>query len=63
MPLHYNWFKNGIPIGKTAKFIINSGDIYVMNEKATGNDWKKKSLYTLRHAAGQDKNVKLKKTK
>jgi hypothetical protein len=63
MPLYYNWFKNGIPIGKTAKFVINSGDIYVMSEKATGNDWKKKSLYTLRHAAGQDQNVKLKKTK
>jgi hypothetical protein len=28
------------------------GDIYLMDEKATGNDWKNKSIETLRHATG-----------
>ena len=32
-----------------------------MSEKAVGNDWKKKSIYTLRHAAGIDKYISLKK--
>ena len=26
--------------------------MYFMSEKATGNDWKKSSIVTLRHAAG-----------
>ena len=25
-----------------------------MSEKATGQDWKKRNIYTLRHAAGAD---------
>jgi hypothetical protein len=29
--------------------------MYVMSEKATGNDWKKKNILTLRHAAGAEK--------
>ncbi len=33
--------------------------IYIMSEKATGNDWKKrKEKWTLRHAAGDKKNLK-----
>ena len=28
-----------------------------MSEKATGNDWKKKNIYTLRHAAGSKKYI------
>jgi len=31
------------------------GDIYVMSEKATGFDWKRSSIPTLRHAAGYAK--------
>ena len=56
------------------KFMINGGDIYVMSEKATGQDWKKKvrsvpsscpsgcrrePLPTLRHAAGSVKYTKV----
>ena len=57
------------------KFIINAGDIYLMSEKATGQDWKKsvvqgvacpsgckkEALLTVRHAAGSAKYTKLKK--
>tara|TARA_Y100000591_G_scaffold247537_1_gene218635 strand:- start:822 stop:1568 length:747 start_codon:yes stop_codon:yes gene_type:complete len=59
MPICFNWFKQCKPIG--TKFIaqINSGDIYVMSEKTTGYDWKKRSIYTLRHSAGADKYTKL----
>lgn len=59
MNLYFNWFKNCNPIGEMFKTIINSGDIYVMSEKVVGNDWKKKSLYTLRHSAGCEKYTKL----
>ncbi len=54
-PLHYQWFHQSKPVGK--RFVINveHGDIYFMSFKATGNDWKKRSKYTLRHAAGAKK--------
>lgn len=59
MPLYYQWFLNSKPIGENKKFIINSGDIYVMSEKAVGTDWKKKLFPTLRHAAGCEKYTKI----
>lgn len=53
--LVYQWYYNKNPIGQKIRFILNHGDIYIMSEKATGNDWKKQSIYTLRHAAGSKK--------
>jgi hypothetical protein len=35
-------------------------DIYAMSEKATGFDWKKKTIVTLRHAAGCKKYLQIK---
>jgi hypothetical protein len=58
-PICYNWFYKGIPIGENIKFNLNHGDIYFMSDKATGNDWKKKNIMTLRHAAGVDKFIKI----
>ena len=58
IPLHYQWFKYSKPIGERIKFNIDHGDIYIMSEKATGNDWKKKKICTLRHAAGCKKFLK-----
>jgi hypothetical protein len=55
LPLHFQWFFKSNPIGERIKFNLEHGDIYVMSEKATGNDWKRKSVYTLRHAAGCSK--------
>lgn len=54
MNLHFNWFYNSISQGETLKLRLNNGDMYMMSEKAVGNDWKKRSLYTLRHSAGRD---------
>lgn len=36
---------------------LNSGDIYIMDEIATGNNWKLRKTPTLRHAAGAPKYV------
>ena len=61
MPICFNWFKKSEPLGTTFITQINSGDIYVMSEKTTGYDWKKRSLYTLRHSAGAASYTKLPK--
>ena len=60
MPLCYTWFHNNENISNVVSFgNINHGDMYVMSEKATGYDWKSKSKYTLRHAAGCEKYTKI----
>ena len=63
MPICFNWFKDSKPLGSTFTTQINSGDIYIMSEKTTGYDWKKRSLYTLRHSAGAPSYTKLPKPK
>lgn len=40
--MHYQWFLKGKPIGKRAIIELEDKDVYVMSEKATGNDEKKK---------------------
>lgn len=57
LPLSYRWYLNSKPIGEKFILQLQHGDLYVMSEKAVGNDWKKKSIYTLRHAAGSAKFV------
>ena len=59
MVLIYSWFYNSKPIGKPIKLELKDGDLYIMSEKATGNDWKYRSKVTLRHAAGCEKYTKL----
>jgi len=61
--LHYNWFLRGESVGKRIKIDLNHGDMYIMSEKATGNDWKKKKTLTLRHAAGAKKYTTIKSKK
>ena len=52
-PIHWQWYHRSKPIGDRLKFEIGAGDIYIMSEKASGYDWKRRSLKTLRHAAGE----------
>lgn len=59
IPLHYQWFVKSEPIGEKVKLNFNHGDIYIMSEKATGCDWKLRSIPTLRHAAGAKKFTEL----
>jgi len=55
MPLCYVWYYNNKPCSNILKFNLNHGDIYIMSEFTTGNNCKKKNIYTLRHSAGCDK--------
>lgn len=57
MPLHYQWFKDGAPVGHRYIISLHNGDMYIMSEKAVGTDWKKSSIYTLRHATGCKKFI------
>ena len=54
-PMHWQWFKNKQPIGERAIVKLDDGDFYVMSEKATGNDEKKRHIPTLKHATGAKK--------
>jgi len=67
MPLWFRWYRNFVkiqgineddpdsgPDGNIMKFQLNNNDIYVMSEWAVGTEWKKSTLYTLRHCAGAD---------
>ncbi len=55
-PLYYQWFKSNEKVGPVFETVLGHGDIYIMSDKAVGHDWKKSSIYTLRHAAGP-KNI------
>jgi hypothetical protein len=55
LPLYYQWYKNNNKIGSKIKVDLDGNDIYFMSEKATGNDWKKRNICTIRHATGCDK--------
>jgi hypothetical protein len=56
-PLHFRWFYKSNPIGKLLTFNLHDGDMYIMADKAVGYDWKSRNIYTLRHAAGFEKNL------
>lgn len=52
-----------VQIGEQIKVELQAGDVYIMTEKATGTDWMKRIVPTLRHAAGAAKFVKCKHAK
>lgn len=52
MPLHYQWFRRCVPVGARTRLTVHHGDVYIMSAKAAGNDWRRPSILTLRHAAG-----------
>ena len=60
MPLHYNWYHKRKPVGKNVQIPLHHGDIYIMDAKAVGYDWKSQNIYTLRHATGCSKYTKIK---
>ena len=60
-PMRWQWFKDGMPVGKSIDVSLNNGDVYIMSEKAVGSDWKLKSKWTLRHSAGANKYTNLSK--
>jgi hypothetical protein len=52
MPMYWQWYHRGEPLGEPIIIPLNAGDMYIMSEKAVGTDWKKKTIRTLRHATG-----------
>lgn len=52
MPLYFAWYHEGERISDLLQINLDNGDIYIMSEKSVGTDWKKKNVYTLRHATG-----------
>ena len=52
IPMHFQWYLVSERVGTMFQTMLQHGDLYVMSDKAVGNDWKKRSIYTLRHAAG-----------
>ena len=63
IPLHFQWFHKWLPLGERCKLMLNEGDVYMMSQKATGWDWKKYSICSLRHAAGATKYLTIKSKK
>ncbi len=57
-PLCYQWYFKSKRVGKRLRLNLNHGDIYIMSDYAVGHNWKKRNIYTLRHAAGCDKYIK-----
>ena len=55
MPLCYQWYFQGAPVGDKIILNLDHGDFYIMSEKAVGTDWKRRIIPTLRHAAGCSK--------
>jgi hypothetical protein len=57
IPLCYQWYYQGYPVGLRADLLLGHGDLYMMSDKAVGHDWRRKVVLTLRHAAGADKYI------
>jgi hypothetical protein len=58
MNLKYRWYQRSEPKGESLEILLNHGDMYIMSHKATGNDWLKKIIPTLRHSEGCPKYTK-----
>lgn len=55
LPIHWYWYHRSKRQGDRKSVMLNDGDMYIMSEKASGFDWKKSSLFTLRHSTGANK--------
>lgn len=61
MSMHWCWHYQYSAVGCKLELDLHDGDMYIMSEKAVGTDWKRKNVYTLRHAAGAAKYLKEKR--
>ena len=52
--IHWNMYHRSKPCGAPFRIQLKHGDMYMMCNKAGGQDWKKSSLKTYRHMAGDD---------
>jgi hypothetical protein len=56
--IKWQWYKHSKRVNDPFEVTINDSDVYIMSEKAVGYDWKYRSRFTLRHAAGAFKYIK-----
>lgn len=63
MKFHYQWYYKFEAISELITFNLEHGTIYFMSLKAVGSDWKRPSIITLRHAAGEENMIDAKKKK
>lgn len=49
--IHWIWYYQSQRISGRTIIELNPGDLYIMSEKSSGFDWKKRSITTVRHAA------------
>jgi hypothetical protein len=59
IPLCFHWYHRNKPIGDKFTINLNHSDLYIMSEKAVGQDWIKSLQITLRHSAGCAKYTSL----
>jgi alkylated DNA repair dioxygenase AlkB len=59
LPLFFQWHHKSRPMGDVLEIPLEGGDIYVMSDRAVGHDWRCSSKYTLRHAAGSKKALRI----
>lgn len=55
MPIYFRWYRHTYPVQQPIRIDLSPGDIYIMSEKAVGNDWCNEDIYTLRHATGANR--------
>ena len=53
LPLRFQWYKNSSAVSDEQEVELKHGDLYAMSHKATGHDWLKKKIPTLRHGVGR----------
>ena len=58
--INWVWYKESKRVSERKRVKLYNGDCYVMSEKSSGFDWKRRKIYTLRHAAGVEGNKYLK---
>ena len=61
MDMQFCWFQDCKPVSEPLVLQLQHGDMYLMSEKAVGQDWHKRLPLTLRHAAGAAKFTSLAK--
>lgn len=60
MTMKFGMFNDCLLKGVAFQTIINGGDLYFMSEEAVGAEWKSRSKWIWRHAAGAPKYLKMK---
>ena len=53
LPLRFQWYHEKVAASEEHVIPLYHGDLYVMSDKATGHDWRRSTIPTLRHGVGR----------